>query len=55
MKTNLSFRKWFALGLLVLAVLTVLVAQLQAEEEKPTGDFTTAVLNHTTNRGHERL
>ena len=53
MKKNSGFRKWFALGLLMFTVLTVPVAPLWAEEEKPTGDFTTAVLNQYIWRGYE--
>ena len=53
MKKNSGFRRWFALGLLMFTVLTVPAAPLRAEEEKPTGDFTTAVLNQYVWRGYE--
>jgi hypothetical protein len=44
------------IGVLVLAVftaLTVFVAPLRAEEEKPTGDLTVSALNHYVWRGYE--
>ena len=53
MKKNSGLRKLFALGLLVCTVLAVPGAPLWAEEEKPTGDFTTAVLNQYVWRGYE--
>ncbi len=53
MKKNSGFRKWFAIGLLMFTVLTVLTTPLRAEEDKPTGDFTTAVLNQYVWRGYE--
>jgi hypothetical protein len=40
MKTNSGFRKWFVLGLFMFTVLAVPGATLWAEEETPTGDFT---------------
>ena len=53
MKRKLNFSKLFALVLLMFTVLTVPAAQLRAEEAKPTGDFTTAVLNQYIWRGYE--
>lgn len=54
MKTHSGLRKWFVIGLLAITVLAAVpVAQLRAEEEKPTGDFTTAVLNQYIWRGYE--
>lgn len=53
MKKNPGFSKLFALGLLMFMLLTVSGAPLWAEEEKPTGDFTTAVLNQYVWRGYE--
>jgi hypothetical protein len=53
MKKNPGFSKLFALGLLMFMLLTVPGAPLWAEEEKPTGDFTTAVLNQYVWRGYE--
>ena len=53
MKTNSGFRKWFVLGLFMFTVLAVPGAPLRAEEEKPTGDFTAAVLNQYVWRGYE--
>ena len=52
MKKNPGFSKLFALGLLMFMLLTVPGAPLWAEEEKPTGDFTTAVLNQYVWRGY---
>jgi len=53
MKNNSGFSKLFTLGLLMFTLLAVPGAQLWAEEEKPTGDFTTAVLNQYVWRGYE--
>jgi hypothetical protein len=54
MKTHSGFRKWFAIGSLAFTLLAAVpAAQLRAEEEKPTGDFTTAVLNQYIWRGYE--
>lgn len=53
MKKNSGLRKLFAVGLLVFTLLVVPGAQLQAEEDKPTGDFTAAVLNQYIWRGYE--
>jgi len=54
MKTHSGFRKWFVIGLLAFTVLAAVpVAQLRAEEEKPTGDLTTAILNQYVWRGYE--
>jgi hypothetical protein len=53
MKKNARLRKWFAIGLFMFTMLAVPGAQLQAEEEKPTGDFTAAVLSQYIWRGYE--
>ena len=53
MKRNSGFRKWFTLGLLIFTVMAVPGASFGAEEEKPTGDFTAAVLNQYVWRGYE--
>ncbi len=53
MKMNSCLRKFSVIGLLVFTLLAVPDAQLRAEEEKPTGDFTTAVLNQYVWRGYE--
>jgi len=53
MKRNSGLRKLFAIGLLTFTLLVVPGAQLQAEEDKPTGDFTAAVLNQYIWRGYE--
>ena len=53
MKTHLRFRKLSLLGLLIVAVLAVPGAPLHAEEAKPTGDFTVAVLSKYVSRGYE--
>ena len=53
MKKNSGFSKWFAFVLLMFTVLAIPGAPLWAEEEKPTGDFTTAVLNQYVWRGYE--
>jgi hypothetical protein len=53
MKKNLGLRKLLTLVLLVFMVLTVAVIPVLAEEEKPTGDFTTAVLSQYIWRGYE--
>jgi hypothetical protein len=53
MKRNSGFRKWFAIGLLMFTLLALPGASFGAEEEKPTGDFTTAVLNQYVWRGYE--
>ncbi|MHB9099566.1 MAG: hypothetical protein ACYC5X_17290 [Syntrophales bacterium] len=45
MKNHLRFRKLSLIGLLTVAVLAVPGAPLHAEEAKPTGDITTAVLS----------
>ncbi|MDA8126793.1 MAG: hypothetical protein M0009_16610 [Deltaproteobacteria bacterium] len=52
MKHSLLKRTFLSL-LLVAAALTVPAAPLFAEEEKPTGDFSTAVLNQYIWRGYE--
>jgi hypothetical protein len=53
MKTSSGFKKRFVIGLLMFTVLALPVASLGAEEEKPTGDLTTAVLNQYVWRGYE--
>lgn len=53
MKKNPGFRKLVLLGLLMFTLLAVPGAPLRAEEEKPTGDFTTAVLSQYVWRGYE--
>jgi hypothetical protein len=53
MKKNGLVSKVCVLALLVLIALAVPGAPLRAEEEKPTGDFTTAVLNQYIWRGYE--
>jgi hypothetical protein len=53
MKKVSSFTKWFTLGLLLFTLLLVPEAPLRAEEAKPTGDFTTAILNQYIWRGYE--
>lgn len=53
MRTHAGFRKWFVIRLLVFTVLTVSSPSLWAEEEKPTGDLTAAVLNQYIWRGYE--
>jgi hypothetical protein len=53
MKKNSGFRKWFAIGLLMFTVSAIPAAPLWAEEDKPTGDFTTAVFNQYVWRGYE--
>jgi hypothetical protein len=53
MKKNSGFSKWFALVLLMFTVLAIPGAPLWAEEEKPTGDLTSAVLNQYVWRGYE--
>jgi hypothetical protein len=53
MKKNLVLRKLLTFGLLVFMVLTVPVMSVLAEEEKPTGDITTAVLSQYVWRGYE--
>jgi hypothetical protein len=53
MKRNSGFKKLFALVFLMFTLLTVSAAPLWAEEDKPTGDFTTAVLNQDVWRGYE--
>jgi hypothetical protein len=53
MKNYVSARKMLLVGVSVIALLMVTVAPLRAEEEKPTGDFTTAVLNKYVWRGYE--
>ena len=53
MKRNSGLRKLLTLVLLAFTVLAVPGAPLRAEEEKPTGDFTTAVLSQYVWRGYE--
>jgi hypothetical protein len=53
MKSYLNFKKMFFLGVFTIAILLVTVTRLLAEEEKPTGDFTTAVFNQYIWRGYE--
>jgi hypothetical protein len=53
MNQKSGFRKLFVMILLAFTLLAVPVAPLLAEEEKPTGDFTTAVLNQYIWRGYE--
>jgi hypothetical protein len=53
MKKHAGFRTLFTVGLLLFTLLTVPDAPVGAEEEKPTGDFTTAVLNQYIWRGYE--
>ena len=53
MKMNPHLQKLFVPVLLMVALLAVPVSQLRAEEEKPTGDFTTAFLNRYVWRGYE--
>jgi hypothetical protein len=53
MKRNGYLRKICVLVFIVLTALVVPDAPLRAEEEKPSGDFTTAVLNQYVWRGYE--
>ncbi|MCE5282698.1 MAG: hypothetical protein LLG93_11400 [Deltaproteobacteria bacterium] len=54
MEKRLNFRKLFVFALIMFAVLAVPGTPLWAEEEeKPTGDFTTAFLNQYVWRGYE--
>jgi hypothetical protein len=53
MKNYSSMKKMFLVGVSMIALLVVTTAPLRAEEEKPTGDFTTAVLNKYVWRGYE--
>ncbi|MFH1081329.1 MAG: hypothetical protein V1766_13925 [Pseudomonadota bacterium] len=53
MKKNSGFRKLFTFFLLIFTVLAAPGTLLWAEEEKPTGDFTAAVLNQYVWRGYE--
>ena len=53
MNRNGHFRKICIPVLTILTVLTVFVAPLRAEEEKPTGDFTVSALNQYVWRGYE--
>jgi len=53
MKRNSGLRNVSAIGLLVFTFLVVPGAQLRAEEEKPTGDITAAVLSQYIWRGYE--
>ncbi|MEW6333613.1 MAG: hypothetical protein AB1558_05045 [Thermodesulfobacteriota bacterium] len=53
MKTMSRFKKRVVIGLIAFALLTVPGAALRAEEEKPIGDFATAVLNQYVWRGYE--
>jgi hypothetical protein len=53
MNRNSVFSKVFALVLLILMLLAGPGTALCAEEEKPTGDFTTALLNQYIWRGYE--
>jgi hypothetical protein len=53
MKYSTQFKKTFCLGLFIAAALALRAAPLFAEEEKPTGDFTTTILNQYVWRGYE--
>jgi hypothetical protein len=53
MDRNRYLRKLILTGLIIVTVLSVPVTPLRAEEAKPTGDFTTAVLNQYIWRGYE--
>ncbi|MHB8770189.1 MAG: hypothetical protein ACYC7J_04250 [Syntrophales bacterium] len=53
MKKNSGIGKLAICGLLLFTLLAVPGGPLRAEEEKPTGDFTTAVLNKYVWRGYE--
>ena len=53
MKKNVGFSKLFAFCLLMFMLLAIPGAPLQAEEEKPTGDFTAAVMSQYIWRGYE--
>jgi hypothetical protein len=53
MDKNRHFRKLFLSGLIIVTVLSVPVDSLRAEEAKPTGDFTIAVLSQYISRGYE--
>ncbi len=53
MKKNSLSGKMFVYGVLALTLLMIPGAALGAEEEKPTGDFTTAVLSKYVWRGYE--
>ncbi|MDX9823050.1 MAG: hypothetical protein RBT20_14025 [Syntrophales bacterium] len=53
MKRNRGSMNFAALVLLMVAVLGIPAASLQAEEEKPTGDVTAAVLSQYVWRGYE--
>jgi hypothetical protein len=53
MKYSSSFKKTFWLCLFVATALAIPAAPLFAEEEKPTGDFTTTVLSQYVWRGYE--
>ncbi len=53
MKRNSGLRKLFAIGSLAVALLALPGAPLRAEEDKPAGDFTAAVLSQDIWRGYE--
>jgi hypothetical protein len=53
MDRNRYFRKLILTGLIIVTVLSVPVTPLRAEEAKPTGDFTIAVLSQYISRGYE--
>ncbi|HOG18526.1 MAG TPA: hypothetical protein PLB96_14410 [Syntrophales bacterium] len=53
MKKHLGLTNSFVLALFMVAVLTIPAASLQAEEDKPTGDVTAAVLSQYFWRGYE--
>jgi hypothetical protein len=53
MKNQVSLSKMLLVGVSMIALLAATVAPLRAEEEKPTGDFTTAVLSKYVWRGYE--
>lgn len=53
MKKHAGFRKWLAIGLIMVTIPALPGAPLRAAEEKPVGDFTTAVLNQYVWRGYE--
>ena len=53
MKTQVSAKKLLFVALSMAALLVATVTPSRAEEEKPTGDFTTAVLNKYVWRGYE--
>ena len=53
MKFLNRFRKTYWVGLFIAGILAITFTPLWAEEEKPTGDFTTAVLSQYIWRGYE--